>query len=52
MNQQSELFKKNLQDMKKQCYEELNQKYTNIIQEKINEIHKSILKRKRNIYLR
>ena len=44
MNQQSQLFKSKLQEMKKQCYEEMNQKYTNILQEKIKEIHNTILK--------
>ena len=30
--------------MKKKCYEELNQKYSQIIQQKIEEIHKTIYK--------
>ena len=44
LNKQSELYKNQLQDMKKKCYEELNQKYSQILQQKIEEIHNTILK--------
>ena len=44
LNQQSLLFKNKLEDMKKQCYEEMNKKYTHILQEKIKEIHNTIIK--------
>ena len=40
LNKQSEVYKNQLEDMKKKCYEELNQKYSQIIQQKIEEIHK------------
>jgi hypothetical protein len=44
LNKQSELYKNQLQDMKQKCYEELNQKYSQILQKKIEEIHNTILK--------
>jgi hypothetical protein len=44
LNKQSQLFKNKLQDIKKQCYDEMNKKYSNILQEKMQEIHNTILK--------
>ena len=44
MNQQSELFKSQLQEMKNKCYNEMNEKYTNILKEKMKEIHNTIFK--------
>ena len=44
LNKQSETYKNQIEDMKKKCYEELNQKYSQIIQKKIEEIHQTIYK--------
>ena len=44
LNKESLLFKSKLQDIKKKCYDEMNKKYSNILQEKIKEIHNTILK--------
>ena len=43
MNEQSQIFKNQLQEIKNKCYEEMNQKYSKILEEKIKEIHKTIL---------
>ena len=44
LNQESQIFKSKLQEMKKKCYDEMNRNYQNILQEKIQEIQKSIIK--------
>ena len=49
LNQESQLFKSKLQDIKKECYDEMNKKYLNIMKEKMKEIHKTILKDKSKI---
>ena len=43
INQQSELFISKLEEMKKQCYDEINKKYKIKLQQKIKEIHNTIL---------
>jgi hypothetical protein len=43
LNEQSQVFKNQLQEIKNKCYEEMNQKYSKILEEKIQEIQKTIL---------
>ena len=43
INQQSQLFKEKLNEIKEKCNKEMNERYTKLLQEKINEIHKTIL---------
>ena len=43
LNEQSQIFKNQLQEIKNKCYEEMNQKYSKILEEKIQEIQKTIL---------